>query len=85
MDPTRYDNVSLHKVTRVFGATRALAGVTLTFRAGEVASVEGPNGAGKSTLLGVLSTLSRPTAGSLCRHHSWRRAWEAEPSSTEAT
>jgi heme exporter protein A len=63
MDPTRYDNVSLHKVTRVFGATRALAGVTLTFRAGEVASVEGPNGAGKSTLLGVLSTLSRPTAG----------------------
>jgi len=62
-DPRRYDEVSLHKVTRVFGATRALAGVSLRFRAGEVASVEGPNGAGKSTLLAVLSTLARPTAG----------------------
>ncbi len=59
----RYEEVSLHKVTRVYGATRALAGVSLRFRAGEVVSVEGPNGAGKSTLLAVLSTLARPTAG----------------------
>lgn len=59
----RFDAVEVLKVTRVFGATRALAGVSLTFRAGEVTSVEGGNGAGKSTLLNVLATLLRPTAG----------------------
>ena len=59
----RFDTVSVDKVTRVYGVTRALAGVTATFRAGEVASLEGGNGAGKSTLLGILATLSRPTSG----------------------
>ncbi len=59
----RFDSVIVDKVTRVFGVTRALAGVSVTFRAGEVASLEGGNGAGKSTLLGILATLSRPTAG----------------------
>ncbi|MFO0605206.1 MAG: heme ABC exporter ATP-binding protein CcmA [Polyangiales bacterium] len=61
----RFNQVSVEKVTRVYGATRALAGVTLTFRAGEVCSVEGPNGAGKSTLLLVLATLVKPTAGAV--------------------
>jgi heme ABC exporter ATP-binding subunit CcmA len=59
----RFDEVRVEKLTRVYGATRALAGVTLSFRAGEVCTVEGGNGAGKSTLLMVLSTLVRPTAG----------------------
>ena len=62
-DRIRFDQVSVDKLTRVYGATRALAGVTLTFQAGEVCSVEGSNGAGKSTLLLVLATLVRPTAG----------------------
>lgn len=61
----RFQQVSVERVTRVYGATRALAGVTLTFRAGEVCSVEGPNGAGKSTLLLVLATLVKPTAGAV--------------------
>ncbi len=58
-----FDTVTVDRVTRVFGVTRALAGVSATFRAGEVASLEGGNGAGKSTLLSILATLSRPTAG----------------------
>ncbi|MFO0630971.1 MAG: ABC transporter ATP-binding protein [Polyangiales bacterium] len=58
-----FTEVRAEKVTRVYGATRALAGVTLTFRAGEVATLEGGNGAGKSTLLSVLATLARPTSG----------------------
>lgn len=62
-DRIRFDQVSVEKLTRVYGATRALAGVTLTFQAGEVCSVEGSNGAGKSTLLLVLATLVKPTAG----------------------
>lgn len=58
-----FTEVHAEKVTRVYGATRALAGVTLTFRAGEVTTLEGGNGAGKSTLLSILATLSRPTTG----------------------
>lgn len=58
-----FDSVTADRVTRVYGVTRALAGVSVTFRAGEVASLEGGNGAGKSTLLSILATLSRPTGG----------------------
>jgi heme exporter protein A len=60
-----FESVTAHQLTKVYGPTRALAGVTLTFRAGAVTTLEGPNGAGKSTLLALLSTLARPTAGSL--------------------
>lgn len=62
-EPPRFDEVRTERVTRVFGATRALAAVSLTLRGGEVTSIEGGNGAGKSTLLNVLSTLLRPTSG----------------------
>jgi heme exporter protein A len=61
----RFEHVSMEKVTRVYGATRALSSVSITFRAGEVCSIEGPNGAGKSTLLLVLATLVKPTAGTV--------------------
>ena len=61
----RFEEVTVDKLTRVYGATRALAGVSLRFRAGEVCSVEGSNGAGKSTLLLVLATLVKPTSGAV--------------------
>lgn len=62
-EPVRFDLVELDRVSRVFGATRALAAVSLTLRGGEVTSIEGGNGAGKSTLLNVLATLLRPSSG----------------------
>jgi len=46
-----------------FGAVRALRGVDLALRAGEVSVLVGPNGAGKSTLMSVLLGLVRPDAG----------------------
>ncbi|GAB3071440.1 daunorubicin resistance protein DrrA family ABC transporter ATP-binding protein [Intrasporangium mesophilum] len=42
---------------------RALDGLTLRVRSGEVFGLLGPNGAGKSTTVRILSTLSRPDSG----------------------
>jgi heme exporter protein A len=60
-----FDRVEARGIVKVFGATRALAGVDLSLSAGEITVIEGPNGAGKSTLLEILSLLSRPTRGTL--------------------
>jgi branched-chain amino acid transport system ATP-binding protein len=46
-----------------FGGLRAVSGVSLAVRPGEVLSVIGPNGAGKTTIFNVVSGLYRPTAG----------------------
>ena len=42
---------------------KALHGVTLTVRGGEIVSLLGPSGSGKSTLLNVMSTMDRQTRG----------------------
>jgi ABC-2 type transport system ATP-binding protein len=54
--------MSLRDVGRRYGATRALAGVTLELQAG-VTGLLGPNGAGKTTLLRLLATALPPTEG----------------------
>ena len=43
---------------------RALDGITFTVGAGSVYALLGPNGAGKTTTVRILTTLSRPDAGS---------------------
>ncbi|MFE5771780.1 ABC transporter ATP-binding protein [Streptomyces sp. NPDC056485] len=46
-----------------FGGVKALTGVDLGVRAGEVCGLIGPNGAGKTTLFDVLSGIRRPDRG----------------------
>ena len=48
---------------RTFGSNRAVDGVDLAVRSGEIYGFLGPNGAGKSTTVRMLCTLLKPTAG----------------------
>jgi branched-chain amino acid transport system ATP-binding protein len=46
-----------------FGGLRALQGVSVGVRAGEVVAIIGPNGAGKTTLLNAVSGIYHPSQG----------------------
>jgi ribose transport system ATP-binding protein len=63
----------LTDVVKTFPGVRALDGVALEVRAGEVHCLLGQNGAGKSTLIKVLSGVHRPDAGHI--------EWLGEPAS----
>jgi putative ABC transport system ATP-binding protein len=52
----------LHKS---YGPTAALAGASVTIRAGEIVAVMGPSGSGKSTLLHCLAGIVRPDSGTI--------------------
>jgi simple sugar transport system ATP-binding protein len=52
-------------ITRSFGEQRALDGVDLTIRAGEIHGLLGENGAGKTTLMNVLAGVVLPDAGTV--------------------
>lgn len=57
--------IRVQNLTKRFGATVALADVSVQFRSGEVHCVLGENGAGKSTLGKLIGGVHRPDAGQL--------------------
>ncbi|HEY5879368.1 MAG TPA: ABC transporter ATP-binding protein [Nakamurella sp.] len=68
--------IQMSGVVKTFGQVRALDGLDLTVRTGEVHGVLGPNGAGKSTALRVLLGQLRADAGTatLLGADAWRDA-----------
>ena len=50
-------------LVKAYGETRALDGIDLTVRRGQVFGFLGPNGAGKTTTIRILATLTRPDGG----------------------
>ena len=63
------DILTVTDLKKVYGKggslTRALDGVSLSLEAGEFVGVMGPSGSGKTTLLNCVSTIDRPSAGSI--------------------
>jgi ABC-2 type transport system ATP-binding protein len=67
-------------LTKVYpGGLKALDGVDLSIRRGEIFALLGPNGAGKTTLIGAVCGLVRVTSGTISAFgqdlaHHWRDA-----------
>ncbi len=62
------DVLELDDVVKEYPGTppvRALDGVTLAVRSGELVGLVGPSGSGKSTLLNIVGALDRPTSGAV--------------------
>ena len=57
--------VDCQDLARHFGGVRAVDGLTLRIRQGELVGLVGPNGSGKTTLISLLSGAIRPTRGSI--------------------
>ena len=64
-DSPRGPLLVMRGIVKQFPGVRALDGVDLDVRAGEVHCLLGQNGAGKSTLIKVLSGVHRPDAGDI--------------------
>jgi len=70
------DLLRVRAVTKSFAGVRALKGVELDVRPGEVHCILGQNGAGKSTLIKVLAGVYRPDDGEI--------VWNGEPFSVSS-
>jgi len=70
-DPNLPALLEMRGIVKVFPGVRALDGVDLQVRAGEVHCLLGQNGAGKSTLIKVLAGAHRPDDGEI--------RWDDEP------
>jgi ABC-2 type transport system ATP-binding protein len=57
--------IRVENLVRTFGELRAVDGVSFHVRPGEVFAFLGPNGAGKTTTIQMLTTLLRPTSGTM--------------------
>lgn len=57
--------VEIHDLTKVFNGRKAVDRLDLEIEEGEFFGLLGPNGAGKSTTVAMLSTILRPTQGTV--------------------
>jgi ABC-2 type transport system ATP-binding protein len=55
--------VNVVNLTKYYGRTRAVDGVSFSFGSGQIYGFVGPNGAGKSTTMRLLATLEEPSGG----------------------
>ena len=57
--------ISINNLSKYFGETRAVDGISLEIPEGRILGILGPNGAGKTTTLRMLTGFLSPTSGSV--------------------
>jgi ABC-2 type transport system ATP-binding protein len=57
--------LAIRDLVKTFGDVRAVDGISFDGQEGEIFAFLGPNGAGKTTTIQMLTTLLRPTSGSI--------------------
>ena len=57
--------IRINNITKDYGTTRALDGVSFSVNRGEILGLLGPNGAGKTTAMRIVTGYLSPTAGSV--------------------
>jgi ABC-2 type transport system ATP-binding protein len=57
--------IEIHALTKRYGSTTAVSGLTFSVQPGTVTGFLGPNGAGKSTTMRMILGLDEPTSGSV--------------------
>ena len=76
--PQPRDVIRLTGVTKSFGRTSVMSGVSFSVAPGELVEITGPSGSGKTTLLRLIHGQLRPSAGEVwlegrSLHRRWRR------------
>ena len=56
-------SIEIKNLTKVYGAQKAIDGISFSIGAGEIVGFLGPNGAGKSTTMKILSGYIPQTSG----------------------
>jgi len=69
--------VAVHDISKSFGLTRALDGVSLSVAPGSVHGLIGPNGSGKSTLVRMLTGMEAPDRGNIVMDGVAQPHWTA--------
>jgi ABC-2 type transport system ATP-binding protein len=57
--------IHVENLVKTFGEVKAVDGISFDVSAGEIFAFLGPNGAGKTTTIQMLTTLQRPTSGTM--------------------
>ena len=58
-------SIVIENLTKSYGSQKALDGVSLEIKSGQITGLLGPNGAGKSTLMKIITGSVIPDTGSV--------------------